>query len=93
MVLLNRLGERPAGDEPHRVARVLPVAGFVGFAEDVIEGNDARVFELPGDAGLLQEAGSQPRVTDAVGPQLLEHHVAAEEASRASQTCPSPPVR
>src|SRR5262245_9804174 len=90
MVVLNRLGESPAGDEAHRVTGVVAIAGFVRLAEHVVEGDDARVFQLPGDAGLLQEAGSEPRIADAVGPEFLERHVAAKHAVAGQPDLPQP---
>src|SRR5262249_7618009 len=73
VVVLDGLAEGAAADEAHGVVRLL-----VRVAGQLVDGNDPRVFELAGDAGLLEEALADHGAIAAVGAQLLEGNLAAQ---------------
>src|SRR5437588_163349 len=62
-----------AADEAHRVER-LPV----GPAPQLVDRDDARVLQLPGDPGLADEAGGEHGLAGVIGPQVLEGDVTAQ---------------
>jgi hypothetical protein len=79
MVVAGRFCEGSALDETHRVEigrRFTP--STAGAADKLIDGDDARMFQLSGYLGLAQKALAQGLLDALVGVQVLESYGAAQ---------------
>ena len=83
----DRLAERPAVDEFHRVERMVVLLA----AGELIDRHDVGVLELAGDLRLLEEASPVLVVAGLIREDLLERDHAVEVAVAGDPDLPRPP--
>ena len=81
VIVANGIDEGPPANKAHRIERLSSGVG----ANQLIDGDNARVFELPGDLRLREEACAI-RDGPVVVPQFLKSDVTAQVRHRAPAT-------
>ncbi len=87
-VLVDRLLERSAPDEPHRV-----VGAAVGILAQAVDRHNPRMLEPAGNLGLDQEAGATLGAVGVPELDLLESHLATELLIQSNEDLAQAPAR
>ena len=87
MESLDRLLERVAPDEPHRVVRAAIVVGT-----QTVDRHDAGVFEPTGDLGFQEKSLSAGRVVGVESRICLSSHLAMQLGVKGDEDGTSPPL-
>ena len=82
----DRLFERVAADEPHRV-----VGAAVGVRSQAVDRDDAGMLEAAGDLGLEDKPAAADGVVGVRVEDLLERHLAVQLAVECHEDGPRPP--